>query len=330
MMISIGFLFVWCGLFLKSFGRGGGMIPAVSLGGSYFLGRSESRESIASQASQASISGGGISVGGQVLDDLELFCDELLSKNFLGSGKGLDSNFSQRVTIPRAESWAYEQYRNVADGIECLSKEAQVDILKNIAASKPDNVSVMIQGVDVPLNEVTAESVGSEAINALVLTGSDGGFSQDQEGRISIKINPERYGEAFLCLCSLKDKFKEDVSHTKLMLPSVVGSGPEDAVIYLNNISRVDDVVSELSQVEGMLRASENGIFFMDELAPGVYKGVLPKEAYSTDEAGAAGSLGMYYSKLAVKAAAYSLTQAVPSREAAEFVLEQAGLRVEK
>ncbi|MBP4050655.1 hypothetical protein J9978_14235 [Chromobacterium violaceum] len=303
------------------------MIPTVSLGSSYFLNRSESREAV---ASQASISGGGIPVSSQVLDDLELFCDELLSQNFLGSGKNLDSNYSQRVTVPRAESWAYEQYRNVADKVECLSREAQVDILKAIVSGKPDNVSVMIQGVDVPLNEVTAESVGSEAINALVLTDSDGGFSQEQEGRISIKINPERYSEAFFCLCLLKDKFKEDVSHTKLMLPSVVGSGPEDAVIYLNNISRVDDVVSDLSKVEGMLRASENGIFFMDELLPGVYKGVLPKEAYSTDEAGAVGSLGMYYSKLAVKAAAHSLTQAVSPREAAEFVLEQAGLLVER
>ncbi|MEN5315373.1 hypothetical protein [Pseudomonas koreensis] len=271
---------------------------------------------------------GEISVSSQVLDDLELFCDELLSNNFFGAGKDLNSKYSRMVTIPKAECWAYNQYREGIDDVVCLPLDTQVSILKSVISTKPDNIKILIQDMNTQLDENTAKSLGANAINALVIIGNDGGFSQEQEGRISIKINPECYNEAFTCLCSLKDKFPNEISHSKLMLPSVVGGGPEDAVIYLSDSSRIGDIVTELKKEKGMMRPSENGIFFMDELAPGIYNGVLPQEAYLTDETGAAGSLGMYYSKLAVRAIVYSLTQAVSPREAAEFVLNQAGLRV--
>ena len=61
-----------------------------------------------------------------------------------------------------------------------------------------------------------------------------------------------------------------------------------------------------------MLRSSDNGIFFMDEVAMGCYTGELPALAYDASERGSAGSLGMYFSKLAVDAAIHHKTTGIP------------------
>ncbi|WP_157654476.1 hypothetical protein [Burkholderia ubonensis] len=297
--------------------------PIVNTG--FELGQAEGGSSIQHNSPQRNIV-----ATSQVIDDLGLFCDEILSESMLGAGRNLDSNYAKRVIIPRAEEWAYNQYRACSEKIEALSRNEQTSILKSIIHEKPERLRLTIQGMDAPLTETLAEEIEIKPENSLVITGNFDGFSEHQEGRLSLKLNPGRYQEAFSLLCLLKDRFPEEVSHSKIMLPSVVGAGPEDAVVYVNDFARADDIAKEFSSVEGLVRPSDNGIFFMDEVSAGIYKGSLPREAYTTDDGGAAGSLGLYFSKLAVRAAAYSLEHSVTSRDAVEHILEQAGFNIEK
>lgn len=147
---------------------------------------------------------------------MSLFCDEILSENILGAGGNLDSNYVKMVTIPRAEGWVYYQYRTCSDKIETISRNEQISILKSIIHEKPEKLSLIIQSLDALPTEIFAEGIEIKPENSIVITGNFNEFSEHQEGRLSLKPNPGRYQEALSLLCSLKDRFPEEISHSKI------------------------------------------------------------------------------------------------------------------
>ncbi|AQS36675.1 hypothetical protein Sps_04743 [Shewanella psychrophila] len=239
----------------------------------------------------------------QVADDLELFCEELMDHPSITSVKNMDFESRRgKGLLYRLQAWAYQQYREAVDeDVKSVDQDRHYGLLKDIVNRVPNKLSVEIQYLDTALtNNSLYKCVAPE--HSLVLTRLEDGISNTQEGRLSLKIKPECYFEVFQALTKFVLEQKDGVSHAKLMPPITIGSGPEDAVIYMNKMDYSKDISTYLKGLS-VLRSSEIGIFFMDEVTSGCYSRKLPTLAYDTSEGGSAGSLGMFFTKLAVDAA---------------------------
>ena len=251
------------------------------------------------------------------ISDLTKVCKEIEAEVELSSAYKQLSSYQYKILV--YEEIYFSKYRVVQDKTEPLANPKE--ILRSILDSCPKNIDIKIQNYgETSLDISNIDLVLKSKNNGLYIIRSgnrDNFLSRKIAGRISIRIKPEYYSKAFEKLAKITGIYGKAVMYSKIMNPIIIGQETEDAVIYLNDMNDVNELMKKLVQhgifEKGFIRESKENILFMDTVSPGIYTSHLPVEA---NEPPANGSLGAFFSHLAANAVLDAKTQNIPIEDA--------------
>ncbi len=250
-------------------------------------------------------------------------------RNWVGSGDSRD--------VVRVQNMLYKAYSDCVDPpASTLSLDQAEAALADAAArlaARPD-ILPTLQYVGGPFQAQRIPELLAHEASAIVmhrLSDTTEQRNRPHWGRISIRIDPQKYAEAVEVMAKIAEKYPDDVSHTKMMPPRF--DRTDDGVIYLYSDRKAAEIVNMLRKA-GVLRTGDpaKDIPFTTRIAPGAFMARLPPGAMAFDAdamavtpfavRGTQGSLGAYGSAVIGAAAAYSVATGRSVADSVDFVLD--------